>query len=93
VTNAELWGALFLAGGIFSAWKIFTSVDCGRWNFWLGHRSSPGGRLPILTVDRRSHPLVFWAAVTWDLLVMIALVAVGTYALIVPLVARFSAGS
>lgn len=73
MTNDQLWGAVILALGAFQAWWVYRSVDSGKWALWIV------GRMPIASVDRRTHPIGFWAGVTWDVFGMIFLLYLGTY--------------
>ena len=73
MTHDELWGAVFLALGVFQACRLFSSLDSGKWTYW------PYGREPLLTVDRRAHPIGFSFCVAWQALAMTVLVLLGAY--------------
>jgi hypothetical protein len=70
VTSNELWGAVFLALGAFQAWRIYSSVNSGRWII---------SYLVDVSVDRRAHPISFWAGVTWEVFAMTIILFLGIY--------------
>jgi len=69
VTTDQLWGVTFLTFGLFSAWRIYRSVNSGRWILtYVGH----------LSIDRGAHPVAFWAGVACDTFALIILLFLGT---------------
>jgi hypothetical protein len=75
VTTDQLWGAAFLALGVFEGWRIYRSVDTGRWTL---------SYIAKVSFARVAHPISFWACVTLNVLAMIALLFLGAY-IIAPL--------
>ena len=74
MTNDQLWGAVFIALGVFQAGWIYRLLDSGQWKSVWGTR-----RNPILIADRRANPFGFWAGVTWEVLAMIIIMSLGAY--------------
>ncbi len=88
MTNDQLWGAVLLALGVFQAFWLYRELESGNWSsLWGGWRSGPNGTVPILSADRRSHPIFFWIGVAWDAFAMVMLAGLGAYD-IAPLVLR-----
>jgi hypothetical protein len=72
VTTDQLWAAFLLTLALFSAWRIYASVDSGKWKITY---------LRDLTIDRRAHPIAFWTGMTCQLFAMIVLLFLGAYIL------------
>ena len=82
MTNDQLWGAIFLALGIFQAWCVFRALDTNNWSSLVGGwRAVEGERVPVLSADRHSQPIAFWIGVTWEAAAMILFVTLGAYEL------------
>ena len=72
MTTDQLWGAILLTFGLFSAWRIYRSVNSGKWIV---------SYVAKVSIDRRAHPLAFWTGVAWDTFVLIILLFLGAYLL------------
>jgi lipid-A-disaccharide synthase-like uncharacterized protein len=70
VTDDQLWGAAFLALGAFEAWRIYRSVDSGKWII---------SYVAKVSIGRSAHPMSFWVGVALDVLMMVFLLFLGTY--------------
>jgi hypothetical protein len=80
VTNDQLGGSLALALGLFEAWRIYSSIDTGKWII---------SYLPKISIGRGAHPISFWVGVTWDVFVMMVLLYLGAYFLAPLILPRF----